>query len=135
MRRFQPGDGSYVATAGVQIGQAEQVLIGQWSERFLQGRADGGVQAGIGNGNFLRERRRHEAGKNHRSDQVTDSSSALIHMSWKPERGLSSMKGVGRKPQLFSGTIDEPVAPIGIEWTQNEKTDLDATLTGNTRTP
>ena len=45
---------SHVPTPGVQVRQAEQVLFGQWSERFLQSVADSGVQAGVGNEHFLR---------------------------------------------------------------------------------
>jgi len=54
--RFQPGDVAHVPTAGVQVRQGEQVLFGQWPDRFLQRLADSGVQARIRNEYLLRQR-------------------------------------------------------------------------------
>jgi hypothetical protein len=52
--RLQPEDAAHVSTTGVKVGQAQEVLLRQRAGGFLQALADGRIQAGIGNGYFLR---------------------------------------------------------------------------------
>ena len=53
-RRFQSDDAAHVSIAGVKVCQIEQVLLRQRPGGFSQRIADRRVQAGIGNGYFLR---------------------------------------------------------------------------------
>ena len=60
----QPLQIGYVPGDGGQICQGEQVLTGQWPAGLLQFLANGGVQAGVGNGHLLCPDCSHEIGKN-----------------------------------------------------------------------
>ena len=52
---FQADDVAYVPGTGVQVCEAEQILLGQGTAGFLQSRTNGGVQARIGKEYFLRQ--------------------------------------------------------------------------------
>src|SRR5262249_55516898 len=92
-RGFQPLDTSHVSTAGVQVRQAEQVLLGQRVERYLQGVANRGVEAGIGNGYFLRQGRRPEADQKQGLNTAKDGSSVHTALEAWTRRQFPKLSG------------------------------------------
>jgi hypothetical protein len=65
----QSGHAADLSATGAHLRQTEQALFSQRTARFSQRLANRGIQAGVGNGNFLRAGRNHEGGHNQNRDK------------------------------------------------------------------
>jgi hypothetical protein len=64
-------DAADVPAAGAQIGQTQQLLLGQWAIWLLQCLTDGGVQSGIRDSYFLCQSHGREASSVRTSGRMT----------------------------------------------------------------
>ena len=110
--RFQTGCVADVATARVQICQSKKVLDGQWRGRYLQRVADGSVQAGVGNGNGLRQAGSKEARQEQNLNNAEDGFNS--HTGWRIERGRGSKKLAGLEAHFWEKVLFQLCADRGL---------------------